>query len=225
VIGQRGATVLEAVIAIAIAGLAAMGVAQVAMALHASAAISEREHQTAAARFVATLAAAPSVPDCPAAADVPLGRLTHRVCAGIVRQPSGARFAAVRTARVDGTDVLTWVEPAACRRHPPSLRELRAGISVRSGPPSHTHIVISRSPAAGPTPTVAGIWWQGVRLFTGAGAEGAALPLLRPATMGTGQLRVLWDRDLPPGQLYTFTITLQGGAEVKPWRLECSVDW
>ena len=115
-IGQRGATVLEAVIAIAIAGLAAMGVAQVAMALHASAAISEREHQTAAARFVATLAAAPrSVPDCPTTADVPLGRLTHQVCAGIIRQPHHSRFAAVRTARVDGTDVLTWVEPAACR--------------------------------------------------------------------------------------------------------------
>jgi Tfp pilus assembly protein PilV len=224
VIGQRGATVLEAVIAIAIAGLAAMGVAQVAMALRASAAISEREHQTAAARFAATLAAAPgSVPDCPTTADVPLGRLTHRVCAGIVRQPSGSRFAAVRTARVEGTDILTWVEPAACRRE--GTRELRAGISVRSGPPRYTHIVISRSPAV-PVRTVDGIWWQGVRLFTGVGAEGAPLLLSpRPATVGTGQLRVRWATALPGGQTYTFTITLQGDPEVKPWQLVCSVGW
>jgi hypothetical protein len=223
VIGQRGATVLEAVIAIAIGGLAAMGVAQVAMALHASGVISEREHQTAAARFVATLAAAPrSVPGCPSTVDVPLGRLTHRVCAGIVRQPSGPRFAAVRTARVDGADVLTWVEPAACRRH--AIRELRAGISVRSGPPSYTEMVISRSPAT-PAAVIMEIWWQGTEVFSGEGEEGTPLLLSpRPATVGTGQLLVRWDTDFTTDQTYTFTITLRG-AEVKPWVLVCSVDW
>jgi hypothetical protein len=219
VIGERGGTVLEAVIAIAIAGLAAMGVAQVATALRASAAISEREHQTAAARFVATLAADPrSVPDCPATAGVPLGRLTHRVCAGIVRQSSDRRFAAVRRARVDGTDVLAWVEPAACVRRP--FRTLDAGISIRSGPPSYTHIMISRSPV-GAGARISEVWWQGVNLFMGAGAEGAALLLSRPATVGTGWLRILWDRDILTAP-HTFAIALQGGAEVKPWELVCT---